>query len=128
MKSYKKKLLIISGTISLGLGVIGIFIPVLPTTPFLLLAAYCYSRSSKRLHDRLLSNKWTGKYLSNYMQGRGIGLMHKIMALTILWLMIGYSALFAVDNLLIKILLFSIAFGVTIHLLKKKTYWPRRKD
>lgn len=127
MKGYKKTLLITGGTISVGLGLIGIFIPVLPTTPFLLLAAFCFSRSSKRFHDRLLSNKFTGKYISNYVEGRGVTLRHKIMALSLLWTLISYSALFAVDKLLFKIFLFAIAIGVTIHLLKKKTYRPKRK-
>ncbi len=127
MKKYKRTLIITGGIVSVGLGIIGIFIPVLPTTPFLLLAAYCFSKSSEKFHSRLLTNKWTGRYISNYLEGRGIAVRDKLVTLIFLWLMMAYSAIFVVDQLFFKILLFVIAVVVTIHLLTRKTYRPGRK-
>jgi uncharacterized membrane protein YbaN (DUF454 family) len=71
MKNWIRILLVIAGTLFVGLGIIGIFIPVLPTTPFLLLAAACYARSSRKFHEWLLNNRWFGDYIRNYLQGKG---------------------------------------------------------
>jgi len=75
---FFRYLLIISGTIFLGFGIIGIFLPILPTTPFLLLAAACYARSSKRFYNWLMNNRWFGNYIKNYRDGRGVPLKFKI--------------------------------------------------
>ena len=108
-KTWMRLLLVIAGTVFLGLGIIGIFVPVLPTTPFLLLAAACYARSSQRLYGWLLNNRWFGKYISNYLQGRGIPLRIKISATCVLWLTIGVSVVFVTDLLIIRIALVIIA-------------------
>ncbi len=121
MKSIKSGLLVICGTLSLLLGAVGIFFPVLPTTPFLLLSAACYARSSVRLHSWLLNNRIFGSYIRDYQEGRGVSLRHKIAALVLLWLSIGYAAGFAVSRTWLRILLLGIAAGVTIHLCKLKT-------
>ena len=89
-------LLIALGTICVGFGVIGIFLPVLPTTPFLLAAAWCYARSSERYYKWLISNKWFGKYIKDYREGKGIPLKAKISAITILWITISLSIIFIV--------------------------------
>ncbi|MBA7466161.1 Inner membrane protein YbaN [subsurface metagenome] len=107
----------IAGTFSLGLGIAGILLPLLPTTPFLLLAAACYARSSERLNNWLLNNRWFGNYLRNYWKGKGIPLKVKVLSISFLWITIGYSALFVVQILLGKIILVIIAIGVTIHIL-----------
>lgn len=107
----------IAGTFSLGLGIVGILLPLLPTTPFLLLAAACYARSSERLNNWLLNNPWFGNYLRNYWKGKGIPLKVKVLSISFLWITIGYSALFVVQILLGKIILVIIAIGVTIHIL-----------
>ncbi len=114
-------ILIAFGTLFVALGTIGIFVPVLPTTPFLLLAAACYGRGSKRLYNWLITNQVFGEYIKNYREGKGIPLATKIYALVLLWASIGFSAIFIVDKLWIKMLLFGIAAGVTIHLIKVKT-------
>lgn len=119
-----KYLFIIIGTICVGLGVIGIFFPVLPTTPFLLLAAFLYARSSERFLHWLLTNRWFGAYIKNYREGRGIPRREKILTITLLWVTIIFSILYAVSSILIKGLLLIIAIGVTIHLLAIKTYKP----
>jgi len=70
--------LVIAGTIFTGLGLLGILLPLLPTTPFLLLAVACYARSSKRFYCWLLNNKWFGTYLRDYRDGKGITLKVKV--------------------------------------------------
>lgn len=121
MMALTKVLLIIAGTISLGLGIVGIIVPLLPTTPFLLLAAACYVRGSARLYDWLLSSKYLGSYIRNYREKRAIPLRTKIGALSLLWLSIGYSAFFVVTLAWVKILLLLIASGVTVHIYKLNT-------
>ena len=105
-----------------GIGILGIFIPVLPTTPFFLLAATLYAKSSKRFYDWLLSNRFFGKYIKNYREGKGITLKIKISTIALLWITIGCSALFAVNILIVKCILLLIAIGVTIHILRIKTF------
>lgn len=114
--------LIAIGSLAVALGALGIFLPLLPTTPFLLLAAFCYARSSRRFYDWLLNNHWFGAYIRNYREGRGIALRHKIVALTLLWSTIGYSVVFATEKFWLRLLLIAIATGVTTHLLWIKTY------
>lgn len=114
-------LLIAFGTIFVGLGIIGIFMPVLPTTPFLLLAAACYARSSLRFYHWLLYNRWFGNYIRNYRQRKGIPLKVKLLTITLLWLTIGVSAVFAVQSFAVRIILVLIAIGVSIHVLSLKT-------
>lgn len=121
LNQLKRGLLIAAGTLSVALGVIGMILPVLPTTPFLLLAAYCYARSSQRFYDWLMTNRWFGEYIRNYREGRGIPLRHKIVSISLLWLTIGYSALFVVPIWWVRILLFGIAIAVTTHLVRVKT-------
>jgi hypothetical protein len=116
-KKWLRWLLIVTGTFFLGMGIIGIFVPVLPTTPFLLLAAACYARSSERLYAWLLANKWFGKYIRNYLQKKGIPLKIKIAVITMLWAGIGTTAIFIVEAVYIRAILAVIAVGVTVHLL-----------
>ena len=115
-------LLIIAGTIFLGLGIIGIFLPVLPTTPFLLLAAACYARSSKRFYNWLMNNRWFGTYIKNYREGRGVPLKVKVFTITLLWVTILASIFFVIRSFWIELVLIIIAIGVTIHILMIKTF------
>ena len=119
--SIKKALLVSSGTLSLGIGFVGIFIPLLPTTPFLLLAAACYIRGSKKSYNWLIKNRWFGEYIINYQEGRGIPFKIKIITILILWLTISVSIIMYISNLIIQIILFIIAIAVTIHIIKIKT-------
>ena len=109
--------------LSTGLGIIGIFVPILPTTPFLLLAAACYMRSSERFYRWLTSNRIFGAYVSNYIEGRGMPIRIKVLTILVLWLTIGLTATFGVQNMVIRIVLICVALGVTTHiiLIKKKT-------
>lgn len=122
MHSIVKIILIAVGSLAVFLAVLGIFLPLLPTTPFLLLAAICYSRSSERFYQWLMNNRWFGEYIRNYREGRGMTLKHKISMLCLLWLTMSYSIFFVVNAGWLKWLLCAIAAGVTIHLLKMKTY------
>jgi len=117
-----RAILITSGTIFLGLGLIGIFIPILPTTPFLLLAAACYARSSQRFYNWLMKNRWFGNYIKNYHEGRGVPLKFKIFTISLLWITILFSIYYVVDNFWVEVILFIIAISVTIHIITIKTY------
>lgn len=103
------------------LGVLGMFLPLLPTTPFLLLSAVCYARSSERLYERLLTNRFCGEYIRNYREGRGISLKQKAITIVLLWITMGSALWFAEIHLWIKFVLFAIAAGVTVYLLRMKT-------
>jgi len=119
---FFRYLLIIAGTIFLVFGIIGIFLPILPTTPFLLLAAACYARSSQRFYNWLMNNKWFGNYIKNYRDGRGVPLKFKIFTISLLWITILFSIYYVVDNFWVEVILFMIAVGVTIHIITIKTY------
>ncbi len=116
-----KWVLIIVGSFFTGLGIIGIFLPLLPTTPFLLLAAACYIRSSERLYNWLMNNKWIGRYIKNYIEGKGIPLKSKVLSISALWITIGYSVFFVVNIFPVRVILILIAIGVTMHLLSIRT-------
>jgi uncharacterized membrane protein YbaN (DUF454 family) len=118
-----KILLIVCGTLCVALALVGMFIPILPTTPFLLLAAVCYARSSERFYHWLLNNRWFGEFIRNYRAGRGIPLREKTLMLSMLWLTMGISILFVVSAWWIRLILVGIAVGVSIHLIKIKTYY-----
>ena len=111
----KRRLFIAAGSVSLGVGIVGVVVPLLPTTPFLLLAAYCYGRGSRRLYYKLISNKVFGSYLRNYLEGKVMSLKAKIISLSILWCIIGFNITFIIDSLLIGIILLAVASGVTVH-------------
>ena len=116
----------IMGSFFTGLGILGIFLPLLPTTPFLLLAAACYIRSSERFYNWLMNNKWLGNYIKNYLEGKGVSLKSKVLFISLLWITIGYSVVFVVNIFLIRVILILIAIGVTIHLLSIRTLKKRR--
>jgi len=107
IKGIRNLLLIITGTLSLILGIIGIFIPLLPTTPFLLLSAFCYLRSSKTLYNWLIKHKLLGTYIYNYMTYRSISERAKISAPVSLWISLGIS-FSLVANFMLKYCYFSL--------------------
>ena len=123
MKNIRRWLLIACGMLCVAVGVIGIFVPLLPTTSPLLLAAFCFARSSPRFYHWLLHNRVFGSYIKNYREGRGMPLRSKFVTLALLWLTIGFSIIY-ITPWWIKLLLLIIALGVTIHILWIKTYRP----
>lgn len=110
------------GLLSVGLAVIGIFLPILPTTPFLLLAAFLFGRSSPRFYNWLHANRWFGAYLTNYRAGRGLPLREKVLTLCALWLVILLSVTLALSSWWARGALLLIAGAVTVHLLRIPTY------
>lgn len=118
----RKTLEIICGSICVGLGFAGIFLPLLPTTPFLLLAAALYVRSSPRLYDWLLTNRWLGEYIRNFRENRAIPLRAKVVSLTLMWA----TMLYCVFGLLgewwwAQVLLLAVAVVVSWHILSYAT-------
>jgi hypothetical protein len=119
----------IAGTICVVLGAIGIVLPVLPTTPFLLAAAACYYKSSEKMHKWLLNNKWFGEYIRNYTEGKGLTKKTKIVALTLLWATIIFSTIFMLNRLLpanlvlpLQLVMIAVAVAVSIHILRLPTF------
>lgn len=106
---------------SLSLGVLGIVLPILPTTPFLLLASACFLRSSPRLHVWLMRNRMLGSYIIAYRRFHAIDPWTRIATIALLWACITWSAVFVVEALWLRILLALIAVGVTTHLVLLKT-------
>ncbi|RKV85115.1 MAG: DUF454 domain-containing protein [Bacteroidetes bacterium] len=113
--------LISLGIISLTLGIIGIFVPVLPTTPFLLASVALFAKSSPKLYYKLLNNKYLGEYIKNFRVHKSIPLKTKIFAISLLWISIATSIIFFIKILWVKILIASIASVVTYYILSFKT-------
>ena len=120
----RKAVLIFAGTVCVALGILGMFLPLMPTTVFLLMAAYCYSRSSERFHNWLLSNRLFGSYIKNYKSGKGISMRQKVSTLAMLWASIGVSIWLLGGGFWSTLILAAVAIGVTIHLVLLKTYKP----
>ena len=121
MTKIGKCMWIVGGSVCLSLGVLGIFLPFLPTTPFLLLAAFCFGHGSERIYHWLVNHSPFRGYIRNYRDGKGIPLEQKLMSITLLWLTIGTTLWFAVTTWWLKVLLILVAIGVTIHLSRIKT-------
>ena len=127
MQVFSKTLFNILGMICVALGLIGIFVPIMPTTVFLLLAAFFFARGSNRALQWLLNNRWFGPYIRNYREGRGMAARDKVITLTMLWITMGFSIIFLVENNWVRLVLIGIASGVTLHLLRIKTFHPDRQ-
>jgi uncharacterized membrane protein YbaN (DUF454 family) len=124
-----RTLWIVAGIICMVIGAIGIVLPILPTTPFLLAAAACYYKGSPRMHKWLLNNKWFGEYIRNYTEGKGLTKKTKITAITILWITIGFSTIFILNSLLssqlvlpMQIIMIAVAIAVSAHILRLPTF------
>jgi uncharacterized membrane protein YbaN (DUF454 family) len=124
-----RTLWLVAGTICMVLGAIGLVLPLLPTTPFLLAAAACYFKSSPRMHKWLLNNKWFGEYIRNYTEGKGLTKRTKITALGVLWATIAFSTFFILDRLLspllvlpMQIIMIGVATVVSAYILKLPTF------
>lgn len=116
-----KVIYIIIGSLALGLGLLGMFLPLLPTTPFLLLSAAMYFKGSERLYNWLLSRKIIGEYIRQFRETKAIPLHAKIISVTMIWLTILYCIFFVLDKIYLQILLFVIALSVSVHILRYKT-------
>ena len=119
----KRIFFIFLGTIFLGIGSIGIILPILPTTPFLLLAAACYIRGSPRLYQKLISSRVLGEFISNYITGKRMRRRQKGVALFSMWLMISVTIIFFLNDVFLRILLLVIAGAVSVHILSLPTFY-----
>ena len=120
-KKVKRIALVSAGFVSLALGVAGIVLPLLPTTPFLLLSAACFVRSSDRHYQWLINHKWFGRIIRDYRVHKAIPLGTKVLAISLLWVTILYSVFFAATQLWLRVLLIAIAITVSAHILHFKT-------
>ena len=118
----KKGFFVVMGTIALAIGFLGLFLPVIPTTPLVILAAACYTRGSERLHRWLLESKWFGETIRTYQSGQGLRKATKIRAISLMWIVITISAVFSVDSLPVRVVMFGTAILVTRYLLGLPTY------
>ena len=109
------------GCVSLALGIIGIFLPVLPTTPFLLLSATLFVRSSNRLYQWLINHRYLGTYIKNFRENKAIPLHVKVVSVSLVWVTLIYCALFVSRAVWMSLLFIAIAVGVSIHILHYKT-------
>ncbi|NLZ72621.1 MAG: DUF454 domain-containing protein [Bacteroidales bacterium] len=116
-----KTICIIFGTLSLTLGITGIFLPLLPTTPFLLLTAALYFKGSPRLYQWLLNHKHFSIYIRNYRENKALPLRAKIVSISLMWGTMIYCIFFLIPWIGVKIAMFLIAAGVTYHILSFKT-------
>jgi uncharacterized protein len=121
-----KALLVACGTICVALGVIGIFLPLMPTTVFLLLAAACYARSSERFYQKLVTNRWLGGYIAASREGRGMTGRQKAVTLGLLWVGIGATAVWTAHAWWLRALLLAIAVSVTVHVARLPAFSPAR--
>ena len=114
-------MLICIGWISIVGGIVGLFLPLVPTIPFLLLAVFCFSRSSERFHTWLVEHKHLGPMLKDYLIHVGIPFKAKVAAIGMIWISFPATTLLFVETFWIKVLLLSIAAGVTAYLLLMPT-------
>jgi uncharacterized membrane protein YbaN (DUF454 family) len=118
--NLKRKLFFTAGVLFTAIGTIGIFLPILPTTPFFLLAAACFVRSSQKAYNWLLSNRFFGTYLKNYLEKRGMTSRMKVFTIILMWTAIIFSIITVVDSVVIRILFIVLGMGVTAHLITLK--------
>ena len=127
MRNLKKKLYITFGFLAVALAIVGVFIPGLPTVPFLLVALFCFERSSKKYHDMILNNKYFGPVLQDYYSGKGLTSSVKIKA--ILFLSCGMIfSIYKIQNLHARIGLAIVWLGVAIHIILLKTKKTKNKS
>ena len=126
MRNLKKKLYITFGFLAVALAIVGVFIPGLPTVPFLLVALFCFERSSKKYHDMIMNNKYFGPVLQDYYSGKGLTPSVKIKA--ILFLSCGMIfSIYKIQNLHARIALAVVWLGVAIHIILLKTKKTKNK-
>lgn len=119
--SLKRGIYLFVGVISLVAGIIGIFLPILPTTPFILLSAWCFFRSSSKIYKWVIANKRFGPTIENYQQGKGITTATKIKAIVMMWLTISASVYLYIKDMYLIVFLYLVAVCVTIYLYRLPT-------
>ncbi|OGU59080.1 MAG: hypothetical protein A2X64_00260 [Ignavibacteria bacterium GWF2_33_9] len=118
MKPIYKYILIVLGFISLFFGIIGIFLPLLPTTPFIMLSAICFAHSSPKLYEKMINTKYIGKVIEDYRDGKGMRKSAVTISISFLWIALLLSYFLSLKILWVKYLLLTVGVGVTIHILQ----------
>lgn len=118
---FRRALLISIGFFLLILGIIGVFLPVMPTIPFFIIASLCFSGGSNRFHNMLLNNRWIGSHVKNFQEHKEMELRKKVFVIVFQWIALGVTTIFLVKIMLIRILMIIMALGVTIYILSLKT-------
>ena len=126
MRNLKKKLYITFGFLAVALAIVGVFIPGLPTVPFLLVALFCFERSSKKYHDMIMNNKYFGPVLQDYYSGKGLTSSVKIKAISFLSCGMAFS-IYKIQNLHVRVTLAVVWLGVAIHIILLKTKKTKNK-
>lgn len=116
-----KILLTALGLLSLGLGILGIFLPVLPTTPLLLLAAALFLRGNRNLYDWLLNHPELGPYIRNFMEHKAIPLRVKVISVSLVWITLLNCAIFVAEHWAFRLFFILLATAITVHILSYKT-------
>ena len=111
----------LTGSFLVAVGFLGIFLPILPTLPLILLAGFCYFRGSSRFYNWLTRFGALGKLIQNYRSGRGLTARTKLRAILLMWFSLGISIVFFISSLTFRIVLFLVGIGVTVHILRIKT-------
>lgn len=109
------------GMTFLGIGAVGIVLPVLPTTPFVIVSALCFGKSSKRFERWLSHNRYFGSYIENYKTNKGVPLDVKLKSIGFLWVTLAVSAFIFSTNIYLPLLLIIVGIGVTVHIWLLKT-------
>lgn len=110
-----KTILVILGFISLGVGIAGIFLPILPTTPFLLLTVFCFSRGSERFHNWFIETKVYKKYVLNYQKKKAMTIKEKLVLLLSVFVMLAISFYLAPAYWWLRLILISVMVGHIIY-------------
>lgn len=121
MGEARRIVYILLGSLFLILGAVGIFIPLLPTTPFWLLTCWFYLRSSEKLYNRAMSNRYFGSYIKGFMVDKAIPVRSKVISISVMWLSAILTSVYLIEYLWVKILLMLISIGVTWHILSFPT-------
>ena len=121
MGNMLKILYQVGGSISIGLAMTGLFLPVLPATPFVLLAIFLFGKSQPEKVNEIIQHPRLGPFVQDYLDPQGIPLKSKIKALLVLWLSILISVTFFIPLIAIKMLILSIASMVSIWIWMKPT-------
>lgn len=115
------------GWIAVAGGIIGIFLPLVPTVPFLLLAVACFARSSERFHGWLVEHNHLGPLLRDYLKGSGIPLRVKMIAVGMVWVSFPATTILFAREFWLKVLLIAAAFGITLYLLSLPTAMDKNR-
>lgn len=124
MNPIARGVLIAAGSVCVGLGIIGIVVPGMPSTVFFLIAAACYVRSSDRLYNKLLNNKAVGRHIRNFREKRAMPMRAKVIALAMGWTAIALSTLFAIQSTPLRVLMLLLGIIMTVVILSVKTLAP----